>query len=114
MTMSDKIHKKSDKMDIIMDLEGKIKTRKKNIEDILSSKGKVKILKVLAQMGELNISGIAKRSGLNHSTARQHLKFLEEAGIVQEKVFGRIRIYRYKSENFRARALKKLFDLWEA
>jgi DNA-binding transcriptional ArsR family regulator len=84
------------------------------IEDVLSSRGRIKIIKILAQEIELNISEIARRSQLNHSTACRHLDFLEEAGIIQKKVFGRIKIYRFKLENVKVKGLKSLFDLWAA
>jgi DNA-binding transcriptional ArsR family regulator len=84
------------------------------IEDVLSSRGRIKIIKILAQEIELNISEIARRSQLNHSTACRHLDFLEGAGIIQKKVFGRIKIYRFKLENVKVKGLKSLFDLWAA
>ncbi|MHA1713953.1 MAG: winged helix-turn-helix domain-containing protein [Candidatus Ranarchaeia archaeon] len=84
-----------------------------NIEDIFSSRGRVKIIRVLAKENELNISEIARQANLNHSTACQHLEFLKKAGIVQKKVFGRIKIFRFRLENIRAKAIKHLFDLWE-
>ncbi|MHA1556002.1 MAG: winged helix-turn-helix domain-containing protein [Candidatus Heimdallarchaeota archaeon] len=83
------------------------------IEEILSSKGRVVILKTLAEMEELNISAIARIANLNHSTATQHLNFLKKAGLVQEKRFGRIKIFRYRIENLKARSLKRLFEIWQ-
>jgi predicted transcriptional regulator len=83
------------------------------IEEVLSSKGRILILKTLAEMEELNISAIARVTNLNHSTTTQHLEFLTKAGLVQEKKFGRIKIFRYRSENIKARSLKKLFEIWE-
>lgn len=83
------------------------------IEEVLSSKGRILILKTLAEMEELNISAIARVTNLNHSTTTQHLEFLTKAGLVQEKRFGRIKIFRYRSEDIKARSLKKLFEIWE-
>ena len=83
------------------------------VELLFSSRGRIKIIRLLAECGELNISEIAKRTQLNHSTTRRHLQFLERAKLVQEKTFGRIRIYRYKVENLRALALRRFFELWE-
>ena len=82
-------------------------------EDILSSRGRVKILKHLALKNEMNISNIVKKTGLNHSSVRDHLIFLKDIDFIQEKQFGRIRIYRYKLENLKARALKNLIVYWE-
>ncbi|HUY01137.1 MAG TPA: winged helix-turn-helix domain-containing protein [Candidatus Deferrimicrobium sp.] len=84
-----------------------------NLEDVFQSKGRVKILKLLASEGELNISNIARRTNLNHTSTRNHLYFLEQANILEKKVFGRIRIYRFRSEDSKVRAIKHLFDLWE-
>ena len=84
-----------------------------SIEEVLSSKGRIMILKILAEMEELNISAIARVANLNHSTASQHLNFLTKAGLVQEKRFGRIKIFRFCSENLKARSLKKLFEIWD-
>jgi len=94
-----------------IDIENTIKNF--NIEDILSSKGRILILKILAEMDELNISAIARGANLNHTVTTQHLEFLIKAGLVQEKRFGRIKIFRYRIEDIKARSLKKLFEIWE-
>jgi DNA-binding transcriptional ArsR family regulator len=83
------------------------------IEDVLSSKGRVKILRILAEIRELNISEIARRAGLNYATTNQHLQVLERHKLVRHKTFGRIRIFRYNEENPRAIMIKQLIDLWE-
>jgi DNA-binding transcriptional ArsR family regulator len=81
-----------------------------SVEDIFSSKGRVKILKVLAERGEMNISDITRRSSLNHTTTAMHLKRLCEFGIVEEKNFGRIRIFRFRREDPHAWAVQSLFE----
>lgn len=83
------------------------------IEDILSSRGRIKILKELADSTELNISELCRRVGLNHSSTKLHLEVLMNSGLVEEKAFGRIKIYRYRIEDLRARALKNLLELWQ-
>jgi DNA-binding transcriptional ArsR family regulator len=84
-----------------------------SIEEVLSSKGRVKILRILAQIGELNISEIARRAGLNYVTTNQHLLALESQGIIKHKKFGRIRIFRFDKEKTKARILKQMIDQWE-
>jgi DNA-binding transcriptional ArsR family regulator len=84
------------------------------IEDIFSSKGRIKILKELAVSNELNISELCRRVDLNHSSTKSHLEVLLDSGLIEEKKFGRIKIYRYKIEDLRARSLKSLFSLWES
>lgn len=83
------------------------------IEDIFSSKGRVRILRILAEIGELNISEIARRAGLNYATTNQHLEILENADLVRHKKFGRIRIFRFNEEKPRARMIKELIEFWE-
>ena len=84
-----------------------------SIEEVFSSKGRVKILKILADIGELNISEIARRAGLNYATTNQHLQVLENHGLIRHKKFGRIRIFRFEEENPRAKMIKKLIEAWE-
>ncbi|MDH5462015.1 MAG: winged helix-turn-helix domain-containing protein [Candidatus Bathyarchaeota archaeon] len=83
------------------------------IEDVFASRGRVRILRILAEIGELNISALARRAGLNYSTAREHLRVLEAAGLVRHKSFGRIRIFRFNDEDARARMIRQLVELWE-
>jgi DNA-binding transcriptional ArsR family regulator len=84
------------------------------IEELFSSRGRIKILKELATSSELNISELCKRVSLNHSSTKSHLEVLIESGLVEEKMFGRIKIYRYRIEDHRARALRNLFGLWQS
>jgi predicted transcriptional regulator len=83
------------------------------IEEVFSSKGRVKILRILSEIGELNISEIARRAGLNYSTTNQHLQVLENNKLIRHKTFGRIRIFRYNEENARARMIRQLIEFWE-
>lgn len=84
------------------------------IEELFSSKGRVRILKELADSIELNISELCRRVELNHSSTKAHLTMLLNAGLIEEKVFGRIKIYRYRTEDIRARQIKNLFKLWDS
>jgi predicted transcriptional regulator len=88
-------------------------TKSMSIETVFSSKGRVKILKILVEIGELNISEIARRAKLNYTTTNQHLQVLETSGIIRHKNFGRIRIFRFNDENPRAKGIKELIDEWE-
>jgi DNA-binding transcriptional ArsR family regulator len=83
------------------------------IEEVLSSKGKIKILKILAHYEELNISEIVRRAQLNHATVTQHLDYFKDVGIVQEKAFGRIKIYRLSPEDVKVKVIRELMESWE-
>lgn len=75
-------------------------------EDLLGSKARAKILKVLAINEELTISLLINKTRLNYTNVKKHLDYLISLDLIQEKRFGRIRIYRYKVENIKAKSLK--------
>jgi DNA-binding transcriptional ArsR family regulator len=83
------------------------------IEKVFSSKPRMKILKLIARLGELNISDIARRIGINFSTTNKHLKLLEEEGILQQRTYGRIRMYRFNQASAKAKAVQNLIEKWE-
>ncbi len=93
---------------IVKEAEEKFK-----IENLLGSRGRIKILKVLALNQELSISQIIKITKLNHASVKSHLGCLKSYNLIQEKIFGRIKIYRYKFENIRAKSLKTFIQIWE-
>ncbi len=83
------------------------------IEDIFSSKPRMKILKLIARLGELNVSDIARRIGLNFSATSQHLKILGDEGILTERTYGRIRMYRFNQTSAKAKVVQELIEVWE-
>jgi len=89
-------------------------TLEPSIEDVFSSRGRVRILKILVDVGELNITEIARRARLSHSAANRHLVALREMRVLEEKRFGKIRIFSFKFEDPRVRAIKTLIDLWHS
>jgi len=84
-----------------------------DVDDVFSSKLRTKILRILVQVGELNVSEIARRLGVNYNTTSKHLKVLEDEGVLQHKVFGRIRLYRLNEHSPKARAVQNLMEVWE-
>lgn len=87
--------------------------KKDLIEDLLGSRARVKILKTLARDDELTISLIIRKTRLNYSCVLKHLTFLKLHNLIQEKKFGRIKIFRYKSENMKARSFRNFLEIWE-
>lgn len=83
------------------------------VENVLSSRLRMKILKVLMQVGELNVSDIARRLRANYKTTDKHLRVLEDEGIVKHKVFGRIRLYRLNKSSPKTKAVQNLIEVWE-
>ena len=87
--------------------------KKDLIEDLLGSRARVKILKALARDDELTISLIIRKTRLNYSCVLKNLNFLKLHNLIQEKKFGRIKIFRYKSENMKARSFRNFIEIWE-
>ncbi len=83
------------------------------IEEVFSSKIRMKILRLIERLKELNVSEIARRLSINYETTSRHLKVLEEEGILQHKVFGRIRLYRFNERSPKAKAVQNLIETWE-
>jgi len=65
----------------------------KRTEEILGSKGRIRVLEVLNKSGELNISEVSRRTGLNYTSVERHLTKLEDMGLLREKRYGKIRIF---------------------
>ena len=83
------------------------------LEEVLSSKSRMKILKLIYQLGQLNVSDVARRLKLNFASTSKHLKLLESEGILQERTYGRVRMYRFNEGSAKAKALQNLLDVWE-
>lgn len=67
----------------------------------------------MIESGELNISEITRRSGLSHSSAARHLEFLTKSGILREKRFNRIRIFRVNQNSPFVGAISKFLLEWQ-
>ncbi len=76
--------------------------RDKRAEEILGSKGRIRVLEVLTESGELNISEVSRRTGLNYTSVERHLMKLKEMGLLNEKRYGKIRIFEVTFRSFTA------------
>ncbi len=82
------------------------------IEEVFSSKPRLKILKLLVRLGTLNVSDIAKRISLNYTATNKHIEILEAEGILVERTYGRIRMVRFNDMSAKAKAVKVLIETW--
>jgi len=64
-----------------------------DVEDLLGSRGRVRVLRVLSEWGELNITEVGRKAGLNYTSVQRHLEMLKEMGLIREKRYGKIRIF---------------------
>lgn len=78
----------------------------------MSSYGRTKILTLMLEAGELNISEVTKRSGLSHSSTARHLEFLVASGLLTEKRFNRIRIFSVDRGSPYVGLLTRLLSEW--
>lgn len=79
----------------------------------MSSYGRTKVLTIMLETGELNISEITRRAGLSHSATARHLEFLTKGGILTEKHFNRIRIFRIDQASPLVGALTRFYADWK-
>ncbi len=82
------------------------------LDKVLSSGGRIRILGLLSQVEELHLTEIAKRTEQSYSATQRHLKDLAKASLVEERDYGRVRIFRLKLDDPRARMLKELILKW--
>ena len=81
--------------------------------NVLSSSGRIEILTVLSNVGELHLSEIARKTDQSYSATDRHLQELSEASIVEEHDYGRVRMFRLNLENPRAKILRQLILEWD-
>jgi DNA-binding transcriptional ArsR family regulator len=82
------------------------------LEEVFSSKSRMKILKLIYQLGQLNVSDIARRLKLSFASTSEHLRVLESEGVLEERTYGRVRMYRF-SESPNAKVVICLIEAWE-
>jgi|WetSurMetagenome_2_1015567.scaffolds.fasta_scaffold448322_2 DNA-binding transcriptional ArsR family regulator len=83
------------------------------IEDVFSSKQRMKILKLIFQLGNLNVSDISRRTSSNFTSTNKHLLVLEKEGILQLRTYGRIRMYRFNETSPKAKAVQNMIETWD-
>lgn len=83
------------------------------LEEVFSSKLRMKILVLIYNLGSLNVSDVARRLDTNFTSTSKHLKVLTAAGILQELPYGRVRMYRFNEGSAKAKAVQNLIVTWE-
>jgi len=62
-------------------------------EELLGSRGRIRVLRVLAESGGLNITEVARKTGMNYTSVERHLEKLKGLGLLRERRYGKIRIF---------------------
>ena len=97
-----------------MDSTGRLEvaqiSEKEILEEVFGSKGRIRVLGALVEAGELNISQLARRTGLNYSTVDRHCELLRKLGLIKDKRYDRIRMLEADFHEIEVR-LKKGYGL---
>jgi predicted transcriptional regulator len=72
----------------------------------------MKILKLLFNLGQLHASDLAERIGMNYESTVKHLAILEKESLVEHRVSGRVRFFRF-ANRVKARATIRLLEGWD-
>ncbi len=80
-----------------------------SLEEILGSPGRIRVLKILADHGEINITRLVRETGMHYRLVNKHVEVLKKHGIVVEKRFGRARIIALNRDNPLTRRILSIF-----
>ena len=76
------------------------------LDRVLSSSGRIRILTVLSAVEQLHLTEVAKRTDQSYSATERHLGDLSQAGIVEERDYGRVRVFKLNLTNERTKLLQ--------
>lgn len=79
-----------------------------DLEQLLRSRGRVRVLKVVLERGQINISRLARETGLHHRIVSKYIEEFKSMGIVSEKRYGRLRVIEANLLDPRIGALRRL------
>ncbi|MCW4051249.1 MAG: winged helix-turn-helix domain-containing protein [Candidatus Bathyarchaeota archaeon] len=63
-----------------------------DVTDALTHRGRVRVLDIILMEGEVNISHLARKAGMDHNATSGHVDSLVELGLVRERRVGRERV----------------------
>jgi DNA-binding transcriptional ArsR family regulator len=82
------------------------------LDKILSSSGRIRILALLCEVEQLHLTEIAKRTVQSYRATERHLDDLRLAGIVEERDYGRVRVFKLNLSNDHTKLLHELILKW--
>ena len=83
-----------------------------NVEDVFCSKVRMKVLVLLFRFGQMHTSAVAERLGASYGQALSHLEFLEREGVVEHRLSGRTKYFRF-TNSVKALATIRIVEEWE-
>jgi len=82
------------------------------LDKVLTSSGRIRIISLLSQVEELHLTEIAKRTDQSYTSTERHLNDLAKASVVEERDYGRVRIFQLRLDSPKVRMLKDLVLAW--
>ena len=76
-----------------------------NLETLLSSSCRRRILRVLSRTGRTNIMELVRKVNSTYNQVNSNLQILQKEGVVIDAHFGRMRVIRLNKENLKTRLL---------
>ena len=83
------------------------------LEEVFCSKMRMHNLRLMFQCSQLNTTDLACRLGANYAVTLRHLILLKNEDVVEERMGGRTRFFRFKN-SLKAQAVSKLLEEWES
>ncbi len=83
-----------------------------DVEELFCSRLRIKILKILARYGEINISALVKETASNHAEIIKNVLYLTQKDLLEEKFFGRIHIIRLRKETLLGKVITDFFNFF--
>ena len=84
-----------------------------DVEDFFCSKVRMRILRLLFRLEQLNTTDLTRRFGANHAITLKYLVLLEKENLIEHRLIGRARFFRF-TDSERAQAAMKLLEEWDA
>lgn len=79
-----------------------------DLEKLIGSKGRLRVLKLLLEEGQVNITRVVKETGLHHRLVVKHMNELKSMGLVEERRYGRLRLFEVDMTDPRISALRDM------
>jgi predicted transcriptional regulator len=83
------------------------------LEAVLASACRRRILKVLSRAGRVNVMALVRKVNSTYSQVNPNLQILREEGVIFDERFGRMRIVRLNKENPKTTILLQALKLLE-
>jgi len=80
------------------------------LEEVFGSIGRVRVLEVIVEAKDVNISTVGRKTGLNHTSVDRHVNSLKELGLIEDTMWpGGIRMLKPAFQSLTI-VLKKGFE----